>query len=265
MNKAYLFAGLLLWAPVAVEAAGGLELYSYQDDIGQLIVVDSIERIPVRYRSRALRNFIPTLKSDSSSRKATSADVAKIKNSSDIAGQEASDNGQPIAVYRTNRTNANISESTDSDVEVVEPEEPPDSGLAEADAFVEKMNKVLDNNRQIYNIVLSSKNFTPISKGLHSQNISSLAAGPNPQYIVWKHKHSQKNQWNSAAAKLLDSFKTIQYTITKWMGENPSNLLYGLPPFIETSQSRLNQLKTQLNALKELDKQMIENIKGKKK
>ena len=64
-NPVFLFLCLFLMLVSCLQAAG-LTLYSYQDDQGQTIVVDSLERVPEQYRDSARQNFIPSFKTGKS-------------------------------------------------------------------------------------------------------------------------------------------------------------------------------------------------------
>lgn len=264
MKKVLILSSLIAAMPIIAEA-GGLELYSYHDDQGQLIVVDSLERIPARYRAKAARNFIPSFKDHegSSKNKIDTSTVNKVK----LSSEEPKDN---VVVSRPERKVINLENGNEDseDLDVIEaPEEvePPDPGLETANTIVSTMSKILENNRQIYNLVLSTKQFSPATKNFQTQNVALLARITNPSFITWKRKHAQKSQWGSNAAQLLERFRTIQYTVTKWFGENPHNLLYGMPAFIEASQGHLNQLNNALEALRKLDEKLIEEESKKKK
>ena len=127
------------------------------------------------------------------------------------------------------------------------------------------MASVVENNKQIYNLVLSTKLFSPAVKNIHTQNVALLARVKNPNYINWKRKHSDKSRWCSNAALLLERFRTIQYTVSKWFGEAPGNLLYGFPAFIRASEGHLSELNSGLEALKNLDKKLVSQESTKKK
>ncbi len=263
--KKYLALGGLFVALPILVMAGGLELYSYHDEHGQLVVVDSLDRIPPRFRSKAVRNFIPSFKDNGATQINTEA-VNRVKISNEISDKD-----------RVNANNSNtevkqnpviVTDSNDSSIDVVtapEEVEPPDPGLEEAANIIGVMNNIIENNKQIYNLVLSTKLFSPAVKNIHTQNVALLARVKNPQYINWKRGHSKKSQWCSNAALLLERFRTIQYTVSKWFGEAPGNLLYGFPPFIKASEGHLSELNVGLNALKELDKELIKSAKKNKK
>ena len=264
-GKKYLALGsLFVFLPLSV-SAGGLELYSYHDEHGQLVVVDSLDRIPTRFRSKAVRNFIPSFK-DNSAPKINTEAVNKVKLSNEI-----SDSDRIKANYSDSANKQNqviITDTNNSSVDVVDaPDEvePPDPGLDEAANIIGVMNNVIENNKQIYNLVLSTKLFSPAVKNIHTQNVALLARVKNPQYINWKRGHSKKTQWCSQASLLLERFRTIQYTVSKWFGEAPGNLLYGFPPYIKASEGHLSELNSGLNALKELDKELIKSAKKNKK
>ena len=239
--------------------AGGLELYSYKDDQGQLVVVDSIERIPQRYRSRAARNFIPSFKDNAPSKINTeAANRVKLSNEEEKPIKKSESPKKAITLY---------DEAKDSSVDLVDaPEEvePPDPGLEEAANIVNALSAVMEKNKQIYSLVLSTKVYSPAVKNLHTQNIALLARIKNPKLINWKRVHPQKNQWGSNATLLIERYRTIQYTVSKWFSEAPGNLLSGFPAFIRASEGHLAELSSSLEALKEVDKQQIEK-NGKKK
>mgnify|MGYP003479946422 FL=1 len=150
-------------------------------------------------------------------------------------------------------------------VDAPEEVEPSDPGLDEAAEVIRAMASVVENNKQIYNLVLSTKLFSPAVKNIHTQNVALLAKIKNPNYINWKRKHSNKSRWCSNAALLIERFRTIQYTVSKWFGEAPGNLLYGFPAFIKASEGHLSELNSGLEALKKLDKELIDQESKKKK
>ncbi len=239
--------------------ANGLELYSYNDDHGQLVVVDSIERIPKKFRSRAVRNFIPSFK-DGESRKINTNAVNNVKLSNDESKiNSVNDSSQKLSKKAV---------SNNDSVELVnapEEVEKPDLGLDEAASILNSMAAVLQNNKQIYNLVLSTKIYSPAVKNIHTQNIAMLARIKNPKLINWKRTHPKKNQWSSNAAILIERFRTIQYTVSKWFSEAPGNLLSGFPAFIKASEGHLAGLNSSLEELKEVDKKQIEEESKKKK
>lgn len=263
-KKYLLLLSLLAASPLTINA-GGLELYSYHDEHGQLVVVDSLERVPKRFRSKAVRNFIPSFKDNGTPQINTEA-VNRVKLSNEI-----SDKDRVKTNYSDTEVKQNpviVTDSNDSSVDVVtapDEVEPPDPGLEEAANIIGVMTNIIENNKQIYNLVLSTKLFSPAVKNIHTQNVALLARVKNPQYINWKRGHAKKSQWCSSAALLLERFRTIQYTVSKWFGEAPGNLLYGFPPFIKASEGHLSELNAGLNALKELDKELIKSTKKNKR
>ena len=241
-------------------SADGLELYSYRDDQGQLVVVDSLERIPQRFRHRAARNFIPSFKDNNSSSKINAEALKNVK----LSKKEDSSNNS------SNNTRNDFVPATSkgSSVELVDaPDEvePPDPGLDEAAAILNSLSAVMQNNKQIYSLVLSTKIYSPAVKNIHTQNIALLAKIKNPKLINWKRVHQNKSQWSSNAALLIERYRTIQYTVSKWFSEAPGNLLSGFPAFIRASEGHLSQLNSSFEALKELDKELVKSSKKNKK
>ena len=259
-SKKYLALGCLFISFPLLVSASGLELYSYRDDQGQLVVVDSLERVPQKYRGRAARNFIPSFKDNNSTNKINTEAVKNVKLS----------NNEDTSTKSSKNTNNDFvpASSKDSSVELVDaPEElePPDPGLDEAAAILNSLAAVMQNNKQIYSLVLSTKIYSPAVKNIHTQNIGLLARIKNPGYIDWKRRHQNKSQWAANAALLIDRYRTIQYTVSKWFGEAPGNLLSGFPAFIAASEGHLSQLNASFEALKELDKELIKQESKKKK
>ena len=260
-KKYFALGGLFVVLPI-LAMAGGLELYSYHDEHGQLVVVDSLERIPPRFRSKAVRNFIPSFK-DNTAPKINTEAVKNVKFSNETEEKNSSisnktEGFRPVITTDSNKSSVDV-------VEAPEEVEPPDPGLEEAANIIGVMTNVIENNKQIYNLVLSTKLFSPAVKNIHTQNVALLARVKNPQYINWQRGHSKKSQWCSNAALLLERFRTIQYTVSKRFGEAPGNLLYGFPPYIKASEGHLSELNASLNALKELDKELIKSAKKNKK
>ena len=260
-KKYFALGSIFVFLPILV-SAGGLELYSYHDEHGQLVVVDSLERIPPRFRSKAVRNFIPSFKDTDTPKINTEVvDRVKFSNKNEEKSNTISDKSdgfRPVITTDSNKSSVDVVDAPD---EV----EPPDPGLDEAASIIGVMTNVIENNKQIYNLVLSTKLFSPAVKNIHTQNVALLARIKNPNYINWKRKHSDKSRWCSNATLLLERFRTIQYTVSKWFGEAPGNLLYGFPPFIKASEGHLSELNSGLNALKELDKELIKSAKKNKK
>lgn len=257
MNLA--LACFFVFLPLLV-SADGLELYSYRDDHGQLVVVDSLERIPQKFRHRAARNFIPSFK-DNNSTKINKEAVNRVK----LSNEEDLSSDRTVQPRTTTVIPTASSKSTVEFVDAPEEVEPPDPGLEEADNILSALSTVMQNNKQIYNLVLSTKVYSPAVKNIHTQNIALLAKIKNPKLISWKRVHSQKSQWASNAALLIERYRTIQYTVSKWFSEAPGNLLSGFPAFIAASEGHLQQLNAGLNSLKELDKELIKSAKKNKK
>lgn len=263
MNKAIILASMAVIFPLTIEA-GGLELYSYEDNQGQLIIVDSLERIPMQFRSRAKRNYIPSFKDSASTNKTNS-----IPSQTSSKGSATKEKAIP-SENQDNEVIISEPQETDSNgkIDIVEPLEeeiPPDTGIAEGTNVIEGMDKIIANNRQIYNLVLGTKEFSPAVKNLHTQNIAFLAKTKDPKYIFWERSHSVKNQWSSQASNLFERFKTIQYTVSEWFGQQPGNLLHMLPAYIEASDGHLRELKAAFEKVKQTDEEQRQQLKKTKK
>lgn len=207
----------------------GLTLYSYQDDLGQLIVVDSIERVPEKFRDTARRDFIPSFTGGSSA-------------SIEIISQP------PTCEFIS--TDPHLDPVADHDLEVLAapPEQAQvDPALATATLLLGEINTIITNNEKLYGVALNTSIANPIVRHLHLTNIVSLRNITDPRSLTWKTPQS----WSDEAAVLIEQLRTIQFSVSRWLESGQTRMLFStLPSLLATVKRQAQSLETTLETLR---------------
>jgi len=229
---ALLFLFLML---VSCLQAAGLTLYSYQDDQGQTIVVDSLERVPEQYRDSARQNFIPSFKTGNSSVRPSSPETP------------ATEDNRVIVI-----TAHEAASTDDKRPVVVEPIEeilPPDPALASAAAILAKIKQVVDNNELLYGLAIRFTIRHPAVHHQHLTNLIELRNLPDPKKLVW----IEPNDWAVEADLLIERLRSIQYTVSSWFEIGSGALLTTLPTLVEAAKRHTALIERRLKELEAAD------------
>lgn len=223
------FCLLLLFCLVSgLASATGLTLYSYYDDRGQQIVVDSLERIPEKFRAQAKKSFIPSFRSEKPVR-----------------------NEPPPASPATIEVVDMLPETVSSGVvelAVIEPppeEERLDPAFATATLLLDYMDRIVNRNELLYGL---SFKFTIRHPAVHHQHLSNLIELRNirdPHSIEFE----EPNNWAVEAADVVERLRAIQYTVSSWLETGSGELLSTLPTMIEASRRHVRHIRGILEAL----------------
>lgn len=208
-------------------AGAGLTVYSYRDNQGQTIVVDSLEKIPAQFRKQASRQFIPSF------RQKKKPEITVIEAIPDQSGSDAEKPPPQV--------------SGNTDLTIVEPpEETHDPEIASATAIIESLKLLQLNNERIFIVSEGLGTKHPSLELLNRQNLLTLqtterdlAAG------TWK----IAAPWQPEAQRMIDYGKSLQLSISKWLAEGGSRLKTGLPPLLSAYKIRLQQLEQTLSQL----------------
>lgn len=225
---------LLLMLAASLQAAG-LTLYSYQDDQGQTIVVDSLERVPEQYRDSARQNFIPSFRTGRTPVRPSSPETPA-----------ANDNR--VIVIAAPETSA----EPDNRPVVVEPIEeilPPDPALASAAAILSKIKKVVDNNELLYGLTLRFTIRHPAVQHQHLTNLIELRNLPDPKQLVW----IEPNDWAVETSLLIERLRSIQFTVSSWFETGSGALLTTLPTLVEAAKRHTALIERRLKELEAAD------------
>lgn len=218
----------LLSIMFSTASMAGIKLFSYQDDLGQIIVVDSLEKVPIQYRDRVEQDFIPSFSRPK--KKETKENITIIEPLVDSGSDQI-----------------RVAEPDDEKPAIVPPpEEDRSAEIASATAFMQIIEQIHFNNERIHVIATSINQNSPAVYQLHNQNIQTMNQLSALNSFVWENGKT----WKSEALRVIEDMKTIQYTISKWIKEGGTGLRYGLPPF-------LNRLKQSIKDLDALLKQAI--------
>jgi hypothetical protein len=207
-------------------AAAGLTLYSYQDDLGQTIVVDSLERIPEKYRDSAKRGFIPSFRSDPAPKK-TSAVIETVPDSFDD---------------RPDRRQA-----ADDRLSVTPPPEEIeiDSGLASATLSMQQLRQIHLNFERIYIAARDNGLQFPAIGPLHLTNNQLIIDFRLPA----KMSSDAGKAWLGKAGAFFDQIKGLQYNTGMWLSQNSQELLSTMPMLVARAKVLLNELETAFAAI----------------
>ncbi|MDD2998596.1 MAG: hypothetical protein PHV05_05995 [Candidatus Riflebacteria bacterium] len=199
--------------------ASGLTLYSYRDDLGQLIVVDSIERIPEKYREGIHQSFIPSFKN---AEPAVSVEDEYFATDLTTTATLTLPPESSIAI-------PSPAASEPIKLEEILPEiEPPNPAIASAEIILAKIKEIQFNNERLYVMaqVLTAKH--PVVKHLHLTNLLNLQNIMPPEALKWEAAAA----WKSKARYIIEELKTIQFSISKWLPEGSDAITIALRPLV---------------------------------
>lgn len=213
----------LLFALLAGQlTASGLTLYSYQDELGQIIVVDSLERIPEKYRDGAKRGFIPAFRSSPAAEK-------------------------PSAVIEAVPDRAEIRPSAPDRFKVSPPPEEVEGeiGIASATSCMAQLRLLHLNNERIY---LAARD-----NGLQFPSISHLHLG-NGQLIVGfafpdEMSTAEGKAWLKEAQNLYGQLRSVHINITGWLSTNSQELFVAMPILLTRVRGMLGELEAAFAAI----------------
>ncbi|KAF1081093.1 MAG: hypothetical protein GQF41_2907 [Candidatus Rifleibacterium amylolyticum] len=220
---------LILWLMVLVAgglAAAGLTLYSYQDDLGQTIVVDSLERVPEKYRESAKKGFIPSFRSDPKPKK-SSAVIEAVPES--------------VVIERSDGRDANGQFSVTPPPEEIEI----DSGLASATLNMQKLREIHLNFERIYLAARDNGLQFPAIGPLHLTNNQLIIDLRLPAEM----SSDAGKAWLVKAGTFFDQLKGLQYNTGMWLSQNSPELLSTMPMLVARAKVLLNELETAFSAI----------------
>ncbi len=225
--KKVLFALCLVVVLVAGGlAAAGLTLYSYQDDLGQTIVVDSLERVPEKYRDSAKRGFIPSFRSEPAPKKPS----AVIETVPDAVVEH------PVR-----------HKAADDRLSVTPPPEEIeiDTGLASATSAMQNLRHIHLNFERIY--------IAARDNGLQFPAIGPLHLTNNQLIIDFRPPAEMSTEagkaWLGKARTFFDQLKGLQYNTGMWLSQNSQELLSTMPMLVARAKVLLNELETAFSAI----------------
>ena len=211
-------------------AAAGLTLYSYQDDIGQTIVVDSLERIPEKYRDSAKRGFIPSFRSPPPPKKPSAVLETVPETVLENAGSLPP--GQSTAPDRFS-----VSAPPD-EVEI-------ETGLASAALTMEQLRLIHLNYERIYLAARDNGLQFPVVGHLHLTNGQLIIDFAMPGAM----STPAGTAWQKDARNLYDQLRSMHISITSWLSANSPELLAVMPILLTRTKSFLADLETSFSAI----------------
>ncbi len=207
-------------------AATGLTLYSYQDDLGQTIVVDSLERVPEKYRDSAKKGFIPSFRSDPKQKK-SSAVIETVPESVVIERSDGRDADRQFSVA-----------PPPEEIEI-------DTGLASATLSMQQLRQIHLNFERIY--------IAARDNGLQFPAIGPLYLTNNQLIIDFRLPAAMSSDagkaWLGKAGTFFDQIKGLQYNTGMWLSQNSPELLSTMPMLVARARVLLNELETAFSTI----------------
>lgn len=228
-------------AAPALDAAG-LTIYSYRDDIGQTIIVDSLDKIPAQYRKQAQQDFIPSFRSPRP-RKEENLTIIEAVPDPDSGRESGS-----LSSYSTGpgQNQRGSGETSGSAPEIIAPPgENFSAEIASATDFMTSLREIQHNAERMHAAANTFGVKHPVIHQLHQQNVLAMQRFDELRKFNWE----AGKAWKSAALDLVERYKTQQYTISKWLRDGGQGLKKGLPAMLQANSLRLNQLEQTFKAL----------------
>ena len=216
---------ILLLVPACLSA---LDLFSYEDDYGRKYVVDSIEKVPVRFRNNVKKNKIGQFKPANK----------------EILGSEK-DN----FVLESPK----VKPEKDKFIIPILAEAPPEidlekerAKLASVTIIIEGMIKIQENNEQMHLFSRTNQLRHPIILTLQNENFKILKDLKNFKSSDWE----EAKDFMSNYSELSEKFWKIQWTVSKWIKEGGEGIKTGFLPLLQGSRRSLDKLRIIYNELK---------------
>lgn len=217
--------------------AGGMVLYSYRESSGQVVVVDSLERVPEIYRASARVEFIPSF--GGAARQIKTVKPAAL----------ATPNERPVEAF-----NKVIDLSPRLKLKAPPPEialENP--AVASATILMEQLKLLQLNNERIHVQAVVRGVAHPIIRHLHLTNIRSLQELYRPEQITIENSFS----WPAKARNFIEQTRVMQYTLSRWIDYQPDAIIKAMPPLLSQLRIQLNDLEAEFAKVLTAEKERL--------
>ncbi len=234
------FISALFWFVPVVDA---LTLYSYQDDAGNLIVVDDLEKVPAAKRASAYQQKIRTY--SSSQKPATPANTE--------TGSEAPvvetlpetptfESGPPAQDLPPGTL---VVEQFDEQVgsDTAAPAAPPE--LASLTIWLSQLKALQSNVEEMWHVGKAGYTQHPRIRIIQVLSLKILDDVKVFESIVW----DKAGDWLSRARVLTDQFRTLFWSLSRWILEKPPTWVDRLPPLSIRTRFNLETLERELTKI----------------
>ena len=221
--------------------AKGLQLFSYRDDSGRRYIVDSIEKIPAKYRNQVKKGFIQGFNDEKKVKPINKKNIQSYESTAEII--------EPISLSSENVTEEKLkSEELDEEIKSVEYE------AASCSVLIEKLEKIKQNNEKVYAIAVR---FSPSKPGIIFLNNENLRDINN----LFEEEYKPKSfaAWAKEAHKTIGRFRLIQLKIANWAKVSDDKLKRDIKLYIGQMKYDIDLLKSKLQAEK---KKLLEELKS---
>jgi hypothetical protein len=225
--------------PVAAE---GLTLYSYRDSRGQLIIVDSPEKIPPEYQDQIETGYIPTFSSVNPEKKS-----AVDQEPAAIVSTDDEQHGQTLEEHYDKPAGAVSVSAPPPEIPVLNP------AVATAAALLAQFQNIHLNYERLHLQAKIKGTSHPVVRHLHLTNIQAIQEIIAPESIDWARAAS----WKEKAAVFMKQVKTLQFTVSHWLNTSPAMLIKALPALLINDKNLLIELEKEFYRLEKEEKDSL--------
>lgn len=228
---AALLAFCMVLLPVASLWGAGLTLYSYKDSAGTIIVVDSIEKVPLQYRDQVEKGFIPSF---SSKKKLSVESTAESGAGENVAAPV--EMVEPIDLDAPGRI-----EVTAAPDEI----ELPDPAVASVTLIMNDIREIQLNYERLHVQALARGLGHPIIRHLHLSNVRMLQNVIAPSLITLENGAA----WRKSAGEVIEQMRSLQYTVSRWIDGSSRGIVEAMPPLLARMKMQISRLENEYSII----------------
>ncbi len=215
---------VLLGLPAFLLCAAGLTLYSYRDDSGTIIVVDSIEKIPEQYLDQVETGYIPSF---SSPEKPADKNLKKENNPDELSHQEKLI--KPIDLDLAGEIKV---QAPPDEVEL------PDPAVASITQIMKNLREVQLNYERLHVQALARGLGHPVIRHFHLSNVLLLKNILPPGEIELENSDA----WKRMAGEVIEQMRSLQYTVSRWLDGSSRGIVEAMPPLLARMKMQISLL-----------------------
>jgi len=234
-QKVWLTVAFFLFS-AALSYAAGLTIYSYRDNTGTTVLVDSIEKVPLQYRDRVEKGFIPSF----SARKKKSPEPLAENPAVPVEMVETIDLD---AVHRI-KVNAPPAEI-----------ELPDPAVASATLIMADIREIQLNYERLHVQAVVRGLRHPIIRHLHLTNFRLLQKIISPSTISLENAAA----WQKSATEIIQQMRSLQYTVSRWIDSSSRGIVEAMPPLLASMKTQISRLENEYSIILKAEATRLKN------
>jgi len=218
----------------------GLRLFSYFDGAGRYFVVDSLEKVPTRFRGSVEEAMVRPF------RKPFSASFPSVLAPASDASDDPVTSSATLISEGAGKAAPSLEESDQTLLHLEAP--PPESTVAtdpawaSASLWLNELSGLQDRGEKIWGL---AKMIAPTQRQIlvwEWESMQTLESLREFSSLQW----DRGKTWLETAAILTDQYRVLFYTLKKWLDEGGKHLLKELPELLNRTRSLLEKLRREL-------------------